>query len=108
MSDESEEIFIIGRGDDMAALNADDEKLRRERELLLTRFDPSEFGRQPGGFTGPGEDFSVRDDIAADSLPRSADEHCRPGRCLGLTCCSYECSQGRCPSLPASSGETKR
>lgn len=29
-----------------------------------------------------------------------AAEHCRPGRCLALTCCSYECSQGRCPSLP--------
>lgn len=27
--------------------------------------------------------------------------HCRPDRCLALTCCSYECSQGRCPSIPA-------
>lgn len=27
--------------------------------------------------------------------------HCRPGRCMGLMCCSYECSQGRCPSIPA-------
>lgn len=31
---------------------------------------------------------------------RAISEHCRPGRCLGLTCCSYECSQGRCPSIP--------
>jgi hypothetical protein len=43
--------------------------------------------------------------VVADPLPRSASEHCRPGRCLGLTCCSYECSQGRCPSIPASSEE---
>lgn len=36
-------------------------------------------------------------------VPRAGtDGHCRPGRCLGLTCCSYECSQGRCPSVPAS------
>lgn len=33
-------------------------------------------------------------------LPRPLSEHCRPGRCLALTCCSYECSQGRCPSIP--------
>jgi hypothetical protein len=26
--------------------------------------------------------------------------HCGPGLCLGLTCCSYECSQGQCPSVP--------
>lgn len=38
--------------------------------------------------------------VAADPLPRPLSEHCRPGRCLGLTCCSYECSQGRCPSIP--------
>lgn len=31
-------------------------------------------------------------------LPYPRSEHCRPGRCMGLTCCSYECSQGRCPS----------
>jgi hypothetical protein len=29
------------------------------------------------------------------------DGHCRPGRRLGLTCCSYECSRGRCPSAIA-------
>lgn len=38
---------------------------------------------------------------APDPLPRPASDHCRPGRCMGLTCCSYECSQGRCPSIPA-------
>lgn len=36
-----------------------------------------------------------------DPLPRPLSDHCRPGRCMGLTCCSYECSQGRCPSIPA-------
>lgn len=35
-----------------------------------------------------------------DPLPRPLSEHCRPGRCLALTCCSYECSRGRCPSIP--------
>jgi hypothetical protein len=39
--------------------------------------------------------------VAVDPLPRPLSEHCRPGRCLALTCCSYECSQGRCPSIPA-------
>lgn len=38
--------------------------------------------------------------VRADLLPRPVSEHCRPGRCLALTCCSYECSQGRCPSIP--------
>lgn len=33
-------------------------------------------------------------------VPYPSSEHCRPGRCLALTCCSYECSQGRCPSIP--------
>lgn len=28
-------------------------------------------------------------------------EHCRSGRCMALMCCSYECSQGRCPSAIA-------
>ena len=37
---------------------------------------------------------------AFDPLPRSLSDHCRPGRCLALMCCSYECSQGRCPSIP--------
>lgn len=36
-----------------------------------------------------------------DPLPRPLSDHCRPGRCMGLMCCSYECSQGRCPSIPA-------
>lgn len=36
-----------------------------------------------------------------DPLPRPASDHCRPGRCMALLCCSYECSQGRCPSVPA-------
>lgn len=39
--------------------------------------------------------------VAVDPLPRPRSEHCRPGRCMALTCCSYECSQGRCPSIPA-------
>ncbi len=34
-------------------------------------------------------------------VPRPASDHCRPGRCMALMCCSYECSQGRCPSIPA-------
>jgi hypothetical protein len=42
----------------------------------------------------------ARRGVAADPLPRPVSEHCRPGRCLALTCCSYECSQGRCPSIP--------
>lgn len=40
------------------------EKLRRERDLLLTRFDPSEFERPSSPvFTEPAEDFSVRDEL---------------------------------------------
>jgi hypothetical protein len=42
----------------------------------------------------------ARTSVAVDPLPRPLSEHCRPGRCLALTCCSYECSQGRCPSIP--------
>lgn len=40
------------------------ERLRRERELLLTTFDPSEF-EQPSSpvFTEPAGDFSVRDEL---------------------------------------------
>jgi hypothetical protein len=38
-------------------------------------------------------------DIEGPARPRS--EHCRPGRCMALMCCSYECSQGRCPSAIA-------
>lgn len=36
---------------------------------------------------------------ARDPLPPWSD-HCRPGRCLARMCCSYECSQGRCQSIP--------
>lgn len=39
------------------------------------------------------------------ALQRQSD-HCRPGRCMALMCCSYECSQGRCPSIPAEFRET--
>lgn len=42
----------------------------------------------------------ARSGVAADPMPRPPSEHCQPGRCLALTCCSYECSQGRCPSIP--------
>jgi hypothetical protein len=45
-------------------------------------------------------DGGARGDVAVDPLPRPLSDHCRPGRCLALTCCSYECSQGRCPSIP--------
>lgn len=38
--------------------------------------------------------------VAFNPMPRPLSEHCRPGRCLALTCCSYECSRGRCPSIP--------
>lgn len=42
----------------------DPERLRRERELLLTTFDPSEFERPSSPvFTEPAEDFSVRDEL---------------------------------------------
>lgn len=51
----------------------------------------------------PGVDWGPNAGVAADPLPRPPSEHCRPGRCLGLTCCSYECSQGRCPSIPEES-----
>jgi hypothetical protein len=39
--------------------------------------------------------------LARQDLGIAAD-HCRPGRCMGLMCCSYECSRGRCQSIPAS------
>jgi hypothetical protein len=45
--------------------------------------------------------WNVGDRISEESTPHPVSEHCRPGRCLALACCSYECSQGRCPSLPA-------
>lgn len=39
-------------------------RMRRERDLLLTTFDPSEFGRPPNPvFTEPAGDFSVRDEL---------------------------------------------
>lgn len=41
----------------------------------------------------------ARGGVAVDPLPRQG--HCGPGRCMGLTCCSYECSRGRCPSAIA-------
>lgn len=54
----------------------------------------------PGVDWGPDTDGPGAD-LAHDPLPRPLSGHCRPGRCLALTCCSYECSQGRCPSIPA-------
>jgi predicted GIY-YIG superfamily endonuclease len=40
------------------------DQLRKERDLLLTRFDPSEFERPSSPvFTEPAEDFSVRDEL---------------------------------------------
>lgn len=36
-----------------------------------------------------------------ETNPLPLDRHCRPGRCMALMCCSYECSQGRCLSIPA-------
>lgn len=36
----------------------------------------------------------------ARGIPAPVPEHCHPGCCLALTCCSHECSQGQCPSIP--------
>lgn len=56
--------------------------------------------RQPERLTaGDRGTDPARTRVVADPLPRTAAEHCRPGRCLGLMCCSYECSRGRCPSV---------
>jgi hypothetical protein len=45
--------------------NEQRDKLRRERELLLTTFDPSEFSRPDNPvFTEPAEDSTVRDELA--------------------------------------------
>lgn len=48
--------------------------------------------------------MSARDEPATrpvytDPPPRPS--HCGPGHCRGLTCCSYECAQGRCPAAIA-------
>lgn len=49
---------------DVHARMLDPERLRRERELLLTTFDPSEFERPSSPvFTEPAGDFSVRDEL---------------------------------------------
>ena len=51
------------------------EKLNRERALLLTTFDPSEFGRTPSPvFTKAAEDFSVRDELKPYAGPVRPDE----------------------------------
>lgn len=50
-------------------------KLRIERDLLLTTFDPSEFGSLSGpAFTEPAEDFSVRDELKPYTGPVRPDE----------------------------------
>lgn len=55
--------------------SADQEKLRRERELLLTTFDPSEFGRLPNPvFTEPAGDLSIQDDLMPYASPVRPDE----------------------------------
>jgi hypothetical protein len=58
---------------------SEQEKLRRERELLLTTFDPSEFGRPDNPvFTEPAGDFSVRDELRPYAGPVRPDEEPTP------------------------------
>lgn len=60
---------------DVHARMQDPERLRRERELLLTTFDLSEFGRPPNPvFTEPAADFSVRDELKPYTGPTSDEE----------------------------------
>lgn len=54
-------------------------RMRRERELLLTSFDPSEFGRPDNPvFTEPAGDFSVRDELKPYAGPVRPDEETAP------------------------------
>lgn len=55
------------------------EKVNRERMLLLSPFDPSEFGRPPSPvFTEPAGDFSVQDDLKPYAGPVRPDEEPTP------------------------------
>lgn len=76
-------------------------KRTRQRQQELG----SDGNETPGEYVDKLIDHHLRQQSAAhpvpDPLPRPASDHCRPGRCMGLMCCSYECSQGRCPSIPA-------
>lgn len=54
-------------------------RMRRERELLLTSFDPSEFARPDNPvFTEPAGDFSVRDELKPYAGPVRPDEETAP------------------------------
>lgn len=51
------------------------DKVSRERMMLLTTFDPSEFGRPSSPvFTEPAGDFSVRDELKPYTGPVSGEE----------------------------------
>lgn len=65
------ETIVFGDQDEERRMTRDE-----ARELLLTTFDPSEFGRPPNPvFTEPGGDFSVRDDLKPYAGPESSEEN---------------------------------